>query len=137
MARISKSVRALAVCALITSAAVVRAQPAAPDPVFAVPTTKMLAIGSFTAGATPDRWKPLVPAEMRETALLYLSGKIDQWYVKPDQSGVVFMLNVTEAADAKALLDPLPLGRAGLMTFQFIPLGPLSPMRTLLSTPAK
>ena len=70
----------------------------------------MLAIGSFTAGATPEKWKPLVPAEMRETALLYLSGKIDQWYVKPDQSGVVFMLNVTEPADAKALLDPLPAG---------------------------
>ena len=129
--------RVFAIYVLVTSLSGARAQPAAPDPAFAVPTTKLLAIGSFTAGATPDKWKPLVPAEMRETALLYLSGKIDQWYVKPDQSGVVFMLNVTEPADAKALLDPLPLGRAGLMTFQFIPLGPLSPMRTLLTTPPK
>lgn len=31
-------------------------------------------------------WKALVPAEMRQTARLYLAGKIDQWYVKPDQS---------------------------------------------------
>ena len=131
--------RVLAVCVLATGPSVVHAQPAAatPDPAFAVPTTKLLAIGSFTAGATPEAWKPLVPAEMRQTALLYLSGKIDQWYVKPDQSGVVFVLNVTEPADAKALLDPLPLGRAGLMTFQFIPLGPLSPLRTLLGTPSK
>jgi len=133
------SVRVLAAALIYICPTVVSAQqagPAAPpDPAFAVPTTKLLAIGSFTAKATPAVWKPLVPAEMRQTALLYLDGKIDQWYVKPDQSGVVFVLNVTQAADAKALLDPLPLGRAGLMTFEYIPLGPLSPLRTLLSAP--
>jgi hypothetical protein len=109
----------------------------APDPAFAVPTTKLLAIGSFTAKATPNAWKALVPTEMRQTALLYLDGKIDQWYVKPDQSGVVFILNVTDPKEAKALLDKLPLGQAGLMEFQFIPLGPLSPLRALLAEPSK
>jgi hypothetical protein len=69
---------------------------AALDPGFAVPTTKLLAIGSFTAKATPNAWKALIPAEMRHTALLYLDGKIDQWYVKPDQSGIVFILSVTD-----------------------------------------
>jgi hypothetical protein len=103
----------------------------------AVPTTKLLAIGSFTAKATPDLWAPILPSEMRETARLYLAGKIDQWYVKPDQSGVVFILNVTDPTAAHELLDPLPLGRAGLMEFQLIPLGPLSPLRLLLSEPAK
>jgi hypothetical protein len=48
---------------------------------------EFLAIGSFTAMATPNAWKALVPTEMRQTALLYLAEKIDQWYVKPDQSG--------------------------------------------------
>jgi hypothetical protein len=110
---------------------------AGPDPAFAVPTTKLLAIGSFTAKATPDAWKALVPSEMRQTAQLYLAGKIDQWYVKPDQSGVVFILNVTDPKEAKALLDKLPLGQAGLMEFQFIPLGPLSPIRALLAEPSK
>jgi hypothetical protein len=61
-----------------------------------VPTTKLLAIGSFTAKATPDRWKPLLPAEVRDTVRLYLAGKIDQWYLKQDQSRVVFMMNVTD-----------------------------------------
>ena len=37
--------------------------------------------------------------------------------------------------EAKALLDKLPLGQAGLMEFQFIPLGPLSPLRALLAEP--
>jgi len=78
-----------------------------------------------------------VPTEMRQTALLYLDGKIDQWYVKTDQSGVVFILNVTDPKEAKGLLDKLPLGQAGLMEFQFIPLGPLSPLRALLVDPSK
>ena len=107
------------------------------DSAFAVPTTKVLAIGSFTAKATPSAWKALIPAEMRQTARLYLAGKIDQWYVKPDQSGVVFVLNVTDPKEAHELLDKLPLGLAGLMEFQLIPLGPLSPLRTLLTEPPK
>jgi hypothetical protein len=102
-----------------------------------VPTTKILAIGSFTAKATPDVWMPVLPSEVRETVRLYLAGKIDQWYVMQDQSGVVFIMNVTDPKEAHELLDKLPLGQAGLMAFQFIPLGPISPLRLLLSQPAK
>jgi len=104
---------------------------------FAVPTTKLLAIGSFTAKATPNVWQPIIPSEMRDTARLYLAGKIDQWYVKQDQSGVVFILNLTDPNEAHELLAKLPLGQAGLMEFQIIPLGPLSPLRSLLSEPRK
>jgi hypothetical protein len=102
-----------------------------------VPTTKLLAIGSFTGKATPDLWKPILASEMRETARLYLAGKIDQWYVKQDQSGVVFVMNLTVPKEALELLGKLPLGKAGLMEFQIIPLGPLSPMRSLLTEPTK
>ena len=100
-----------------------------------VPTIKLLAIGSFTAEASPDVWRPILPSEMRETARLYLAGKIDQWYVNQDQSGVVFILHVTDPKGAHELLDKLPLGQAGSMEFQMIPLGPLSALRPLLSAP--
>ena len=100
-----------------------------------VPTTKLLAIGSFTAKGTPDRWTPLLPSEVRDTVRLYLAGKIDQWYVKQDHSGVVFMMNVTDPKEALELLGKFPFGRAGLMEFQIIPLGPISPLRALLSKP--
>jgi len=43
-----------------------------------VPTTKLLAIGTFTAKGTPDQWKPLLASEVRDTVRLYLAGKIDQ-----------------------------------------------------------
>ena len=102
-----------------------------------VPTTKLLAIGTFTAKGSPDQWKPLLPAEVRDTVRLYLAGKIDQWYLKQDQSGVVFMMNVTDPKEALELLGKFPFGQAGLMEFQLIPLGPIAPLRMLLTEPAK
>ena len=102
-----------------------------------VPTTKILAIGNFTARATPKLWMLILPLEVRATVHLYLDGKIDQWYIKQDHSGVVFVMNLTDPQEALAVLDKLPLGQAGLMAFQLIPLGPISPLRLLLSGPAR
>jgi hypothetical protein len=102
-----------------------------------VPTTKLLAIGSFTAKATPSLQKSILPAEVRATVRLYLAGKIDQWYLQQDQSGVVFVMNLTDPQEARALLDKLPLVQAGLMEFKFIQLGPISPLRLLLTDTAK
>jgi hypothetical protein len=102
-----------------------------------VPTTKVLAIGRFTAKGTPDKWKPLLPAEVRDTVRLYLAGKIDQWYLKQDQSGVVFMMNVTDPKEALELLGKFPFGQAGLMEFELIPLGPIAPLRVLLTDSTK
>jgi hypothetical protein len=101
-----------------------------------VPTTKVLAIGRFTAKATSDAWRPYIDAEVRQTVELYLDGRIEQWWVKPDQTGVVFLFSSDSAKDVQAMLDALPLGRAGLMEFELIPLGPLSPLRLLLKPPS-
>jgi hypothetical protein len=113
------------------------AQSAPPSSSLDVPTTKLLAIGTFTAKGSPERWKPLLPAEVRDTVRLYLAGKIDQWYLKQDQSGVVFMMNVTDPKEALELLGRFPFGQAGMMEFQIIPLGPIAPLRVLLTEPAK
>jgi hypothetical protein len=113
------------------------AQSAPPSSSLEVPTTKLLAIGTFTAKGSPERWKPLLQAEVRDTVRLYLAGKIDQWYLKQDQSGVVFMMNVTDPKEALELLGKFPFGQAGLMEFQIIPLGPIAPLRVLLTDPAK
>jgi hypothetical protein len=107
--------------------------PPANSPAGSVPTTKLMAIGTRTAKGTPETVRQLLPQEIRETVQLYLAGKLDQWFVKQDQSGVIFILNVTDLDQAKAMLGQLPLGRADLMEFQFIPLGPLSPLGLLLT----
>jgi hypothetical protein len=100
-------------------------------------TTKVLAIGSWTAKATPEKRPAIMPAEARDTMRLQLAGEIDQWFAKTDGSGAVFLMNVTDPAEAHALLEKLPLGQAGMMTFELVPMGPLWPLGLLLSEPAK
>ncbi len=103
-----------------------------PAAVSAVPTTRILAIGTLSGNRQSDAFRQVMPREVRETVDLYLKGKIDQWYVKQDQSGVVFILDVTSVEEARAMLEALPLGQAGLMHFDLTPLGPLNPLRMLI-----
>jgi hypothetical protein len=100
-----------------------------------VPTTKILAIGHWTPKATMAGVTHLLPNEVRDTVRLYLDGVIDQWFIQQDNSGVVFLLNVTDADKAHRLLEKLPLGQAGLMEFQLLPLGPISALGSLIRPP--
>ena len=106
-------------------------KPKHPFPV--VPTTKVLAIGQFTKVPTAEQIKAIFPEEVPATLRLYLAGKIDQWWIRQTQTGRVFLLNVTSLEEARALMDQLPLGQAGLMKHEFIELGPLTPLHLLLS----
>jgi hypothetical protein len=123
----------LAATLLFTSPLMVSAQTATPAAVNStVPTTRILAIGHLTAGTTRAAVLPLMKQEVPDTVRLYLAGKLDQWYSRKDQNGVVFILNCTSIEEAHALLEKLPLGQAKLMEFDLIPLGPLSPLNFLL-----
>ena len=95
------------------------------------PTTKILAIGTINPGVDPAKVLAILPNEVRDTVDLYLNGKIDQWYSQQERRGVVFILNVTDPAVARDMLEKLPLGQAHLMSFELIPIGPLNPLRQL------
>ena len=97
-----------------------------------VPTTRVLAIGRLAKDTTREKIMPVMQKEVRDTVRLYLAGKLDQWFVRRDQNGVVFLLNVPTVEEARTLLEKLPLGEAKLMEFDLIPLGPLSPLGLLL-----
>ncbi len=105
----------------------------AQGPFPAVPTTKVMAIGQFTTPPTPEQIKEFFPKEVPATLRLYLAGKIDQWWIRQTQTGAVFLMNVTSVEEARALMEKLPLGQAGLMKHEFIELGPLTPLHLLLS----
>jgi hypothetical protein len=79
----------------------------------------------------------IMPFEARDTLCLQLEGKIDQWFAKTDGSGAVFLMNVTDTAEAHKLLEALPLGQAEMMTFELIPIGPLWPLGLMLAEPTK
>ena len=121
-------VRAAFAAALVAAAPGATAQPASPP----TPTTRILAIGTIQPGADLQQVRRILPGEMQATAELYLQGKIDQWYSLQGRPGVVFILNVTDPAMAKDMLEALPLGREHLMSFELVPLGPLTPLRQLL-----
>ena len=42
-----------------------------------------------------------------------------------------FIINVTDPAVAHEMLEKLPLGKAHMMSFELIPIGPLDPLRFL------
>lgn len=118
----------------IAGTALLSAQQAPPS-LTAGPTTRVLAIGRMTSGSSRDKIMPVMPREVRDTVRLYLSGKLDQWFVRRDQNGVVFLLNVSTVEEARGLLEKLPLGVEKLMEFDLIPLGPLTPLGLLLQEP--
>jgi hypothetical protein len=96
------------------------------------PTTKIIAIGSFVQVPDDATRKSILPHEVSDTLRIYLQGKIDQLYNRKDEPGVVLLMNVATIEEAKLLLEDLPLGRAGLMRFQFIPIAPLWQMNFIL-----
>ena len=98
-------------------------------------STVVLASLTLKADADPAQIMKVMPDEVRATVRLYLDGKIQQWYARSDGKGVMFIMNCSSAAEAKALTDTLPLSKASLASFEFTPLGPLTPLRMLLAEP--
>jgi hypothetical protein len=129
-------IRLFALC-FLTLTITCEAQMSTTSPLPTVPTTKVLAIGKLNAPPTPEQFKMLASKEVPGTVRLYLAGKIDQWYSLQNANGVVFILNVSSVEEAHALIEVLPLGQAKLMTFDFYPLGPLTPLALLLPPPDK
>lgn len=94
--------------------------------------TGVLAMLSPKPGVTVAQLMNIMPAEIRATVPLYLDGKIQQWFTRGDGRGVIFLLNCKDVAEARALIESLPLSKENLMDEEFIPVGPLLPLGILL-----
>ena len=102
-------------------------------PSVAVPkTTAVLVIETPKKGVTPDEIMAVIPAEIRATVRLYLDGKIREWYSRGDGKGVIFVVEAKTEDEARALVETLPLAKEQLMDHQYIPVGPLMPLRALV-----
>ena len=99
------------------------------------PTTGVLAVLTAKPGVTRERVMAMMPAEIRATVQLYLDGKIREWYARADGRGTVFLLNAKDAQEAKSILESLPLAHEDLLEHEYIPIGPLLPLRLLLGNP--
>ena len=94
--------------------------------------TGVLTILTPKPGVMVEQVMKIMPAEIRATVPLYLDGKIQQWYMRGDGRGVIFIMNCQDVAEARSLIESLPLSQANLVDEQFIPVGPLLPLGMLL-----
>jgi len=100
--------------------------------------TGIFALLTAKPGVTRERVMAIMPAEIRATVQLYLEGKIREWYAREDGRGAIFLLNARDVAEASSIMESLPLGKENILDHEYIPVGPLTPLRLLLgSQPAK
>ena len=100
-------------------------------------TTGVMIILTVKAGVTREQVMAVMPAEIRQTVQLYLNGKIREWYSRGDGRGVVFLLDSRDVAEAQAIMEGLPLAKQNLMDHEYIAVGPLSPLRLLMTNPER
>jgi hypothetical protein len=100
-------------------------------------TTEVLVILTPRQGVTAAQVMAVIPAEIRATVKLYLDGKIRQWYSRGDGEGVIFLIDAKTEDEARAIVETLPLAKEQLMDHQYIPVGPLMPLRALMGPGAQ
>jgi hypothetical protein len=102
-------------------------------PSVAIPkTTEVLVIQTPKQGVTVGQIMDVIPAEIRATVKLYLDGKIREWFSRGDGKGVIFLVEAKSEDEARAIMETLPLAKEQLMDHQYIPVGPLMPLRALI-----
>ena len=92
---------------------------------------KVMAIGTLNP-LTPEQRAMYLPKEVPATLQIYLDGKMEQFWLRDKEAGVIFLMTVDSVEEADTILKALPLGRANLLTFELMPIGPLSPLGMLI-----
>jgi hypothetical protein len=107
-------------------------------PSVAIPkTTGVLVIQTPKQGVTFQQVMAVIPAEIRATVRLYLDGSIREWYSRGDGKGVIFLVDAKTEDEARAVMETLPLAKDQLMDTEYIPVGPLMPLRVLIGPAAQ
>jgi hypothetical protein len=96
--------------------------------------TAVLVIQTPRKGVTASQIMDVIPAEIRATVKLYLDGKIREWYSRGDGKGVIFLVDAKTEDEARAIMETLPLAKERLMDHEYIPVGPLMPLRALMGS---
>ena len=95
-------------------------------------TTGVFALLTAKPGVKREQIMAFMPAEIRATVQLYLQGKIREWYAREDGRGGIFLLNTRDVAEATSIMESLPLAKENMLDHEYIPVGPLMPLRLLM-----
>jgi len=85
---------------------------------------KILAIEKETPDAALKEYQPHLRNEAARVYQLYRAGVIRETYFHQQHHTAVLVLECADAAAAQLVLDSFPLVRAGLITFEVLPLVP-------------
>ena len=122
----------------VTSVAQSQSGAASGLPSVAIPkTTEVLVIQTPRQGVTVQQILDVMPSEVRATVRLYLDGKIREWYSRGDGKGVIFLVEAKTEDEARDIMETLPLAKEHLMDHEYIPVGPLMPLRMLIGPGAQ
>jgi hypothetical protein len=85
---------------------------------------KILAMEIEMEGVESEQFMPYLKLEAQRVWELYQNGTIREFYFREERSEAVLMLECADASEACQRLESLPLVKAGLITFDIIPLVP-------------
>ena len=92
---------------------------------------KILAMDELLPGVTLEKMRPYLKEEAASAWKHYCEGTVRELYFRQDHPGAVMVLECDSVEQANRMTDELPLVKAGLIKFDFIPLGPFLPFAEL------
>jgi len=85
---------------------------------------RILALEHDAPGLSDADFQPHLRAEAGRVWELQQAGVLRELYFRQDEDAAVLVLECADADEARRVLETLPLVRAGLITFEIIPLRP-------------
>ena len=95
---------------------------------------KILAIEKEIPGIDDEQYQPHLKAEAARVWKLYQGGVIREMYFRSDRPEAVLILELSDAGEAREVLNTLPLVKEGLIDFEIIPLKPYPGFERLFSS---
>ncbi|MCE7994480.1 MAG: hypothetical protein HEP71_21015 [Roseivirga sp.] len=94
---------------------------------------QFIAVDKMAKEVSEDELNRHLPSELAATVGLYLNEVIRTFYFRLDRPGVVFILEANSLEEVKVELSKLPLVEVGILEFEIIPIGPLTPLGKLFN----
>ncbi len=94
---------------------------------------KIIGFDHVKPGVTLEQIRPYLKAEARHAWELYKQGILRENYMRTDKPGAVVVLECQDVAEAERLFADLPLVKAGLIAFEFMPVGAFTPWEGLFA----
>ena len=94
---------------------------------------RVLVLLELAGGRNPAELAPHTVPENRAVWDLYVQGTVREMHFRQDKPGAVLALEVADTDEARRVADTLPMVAAGLLTAEFVPLGPFKPLEALFA----